>query len=474
MIGGRPSRAAVTGFRGWRALRHRNYRLFFAGQLVSLIGTWMQSVALGWLVLQLTGSPFWLGVVAAAQFGPVLLLGLFGGLIADGLPKRRTLIATQSLSMILAFALFGLTVTQLVHVNHIVALALLLGVVNAIDMPTRQAFAVEMVGRDDIGNAVALNSAVFNGARVVGPAIAGLTIGATDISVAFLVNGISFLAVIGAYLAMDDRLLASPPRLARPTTVHGVVENLGEGLRYVRTTPLVLLPILVIGLVSTFGMNFSVVIPALARDVLDVGASGYGFLMAATGVGSFTVAMAIAFGRRSRPELIGLGGAALGIAELVVASTGSYGLSLVAMFVVGLGGIGMAATGNTTIQLSVPDHLRGRVMSVYTTVFAGSTPIGGLITGVLAAAWGVPAAIAFGGAASLVVGLAGYAWYRRIRVASVPAADRAGGPAHGTVSRVAAGASESPADGVGLSVSATGDTAGAGAPEAARPSSAPG
>ena len=415
MTPGRTGAAAVASFRGWRALRHRNYRFFFGGQLVSLIGTWMQAVAQGWLVLQLTGDPFWLGVVAAAQFGPVLLLGLFGGLIADGLPKRRTLVVTQAVAMVLAFVLFGLTATHAVQVVHIVVLAVLLGCVNAIDMPTRQAFAVEMVGREDIGNAIALNSAVFNGARVVGPAIAGLTIGATDISVAFLVNGFSFLATIGAYLSMDERSLATPPRLGRPTSVRGVIGDLGEGLRYVRTTPVVLLAILVIGLVSTFGMNFSVVIPALARDVLHVGASGYGFLMSATGIGSFSVALAIAFGRRSRPALIGLGGAALGLAELVLAASGAFGLSLVAMFVVGLGGIGMAATANTSIQLGVPDHLRGRVMSVYTTIFAGSTPIGGLLAGTLASRYGVPAAIAVGGAASLVVGLAGYAWYRRIR-----------------------------------------------------------
>jgi MFS family permease len=422
MTGGRPSAAAVAGFRGWRALRHRNFRFAFVGQLVSLIGTWMQSVAQGWLVLQLTGDPFWLGVVAAAQFGPVLLFGLFGGLIADGLPKRRTLMVTQTIAMLLAFALFWLTVTHTVQVGHIVALAFVLGCVNAIDMPTRQSFAIEMVGRDDIGNAVALNSAVFNGARIVGPAVAGLTIGATDISVAFLINGISFLALIGAYFAMDEGALATVPRLARPTTVAGVAADLAEGLRYVRTTPMVLLAVLVIGLVSTFGMNFSVVVPALARDVLDVGASGYGFLMSAAGLGSFTVAMAIAFGRRSRPALIGLGGAALGLAELVIAASGSYGVALVAMFVVGLGGISMAATANTTIQLNVPDHLRGRVMSVYTTVFAGSTPIGGLLVGGLASAFGVPAAIAFGGAGSLVVGLAGYAWYRRLRATAARAA----------------------------------------------------
>ncbi|MEW5992696.1 MAG: MFS transporter [Chloroflexota bacterium] len=418
---GRPSRASIAGFRGWRALRHRNYRLFFVGQLISLIGTWMQTVAQGWLVLILTGDPFWLGVVAAAQFGPVLVLGLFGGLIADGLPKRRTLVAAQTVAMILAFVLFGLTATHAVNVAHIVVLALLLGVVNAVDMPTRQSFVVEMVGRDDLGNAVALNSAVFNGARVVGPAVAGLTIAATDISVAFLVNGLTFLAVLASYRAMNLGTLGASPRLARPTTVGGVVADLGEGLRYVRTTPLVFVPILVLGLVATFGMNFSVVVPALARDVLEVGAEGFGFLMAATGVGSFVAAISIAFARRSRPVLIGLGAAALGTAELVLAASGSYGVSLVAMFVVGLGAIAMAATCNTTIQLTVPDHLRGRIMSVYTTVFAGSTPIGGLMTGILASAFGVPLAVAVGGAGSLIVGLAAFAWYRRMSRSPAPA-----------------------------------------------------
>jgi MFS family permease len=342
--------------------------------------------------------------------------------------------------MALAFVLFGLTATHSVHVVHIVVLALLLGVVNAVDMPTRQAFVVEMVGREEIGNAVALNSAVFNGARVVGPAVAGLTIAATDISVAFLVNGLSFLAVLASYRAMDVRRLASPPLLARPASVRAVMADMAEGLRYVRTTPLVLLPILVIGLVATFGMNFSVVIPALARDVLHVGAEGFGFLMAATG-----------------------------LAELALAASGSFGVSLVAMFVVGLGGIGMAATGNTTIQLTVPDHLRGRVMSVYTTVFAGSTPVGGLVTGVLASAVSVPFAIAFGGVGSLVVGLAGFAWYRRMsRGAKDPGIGDA--PAEAVS---AATVPEVPA-GPLLSAPARAGTAAGGAPEVARRSTARG
>ncbi|MES2210840.1 MAG: MFS transporter [Chloroflexota bacterium] len=422
---GGPRLAAVAQFRGWRALRHRNYRLFFAGQLVSLIGTWMQSVAQGWLVLQLTGDPVYLGLVAAAQFTPVLLLGLFGGVLADGLPKRRTLIVTQSISMLLAFALFGLTVTDNVGVEQVLVLALLLGVVNAVDMPTRQAFAVEMVGREDIGNAVALNSAVFNGARVVGPAIAGLTIGAAGIASAFLVNGLSFLAVILAYLRMSDDQLAGTPRLARPTTIAGVMTHLRAGLAFVRATPAVLVPILTIGLVSTFGMNFSVLIPPLAKDVLRVGATGYGFLMAATGLGSLVAAISIAFGRSNRVMLIGVGATLTGVAELVLAASGSMALSLVAMLLTGFGAIAMAATANTTIQLTVPDELRGRVMSVYTTVFAGSTPVGGLVAGALASRLGVAEAIAIGAVLSLIVGLVVLAWYRRAGVAGM--AGMAGG-----------------------------------------------
>ena len=409
----RPRLAAVTEFRGWRALHHRNYRLFFAGQLVSLIGTWMQSVAQGWLVLQLTGDPFYLGLVAAAQFTPVLILGLFGGLLADGLPKRQTLIATQTSAMILAFVLFALTATGNATVGNVLIVALLLGVVNAVDMPTRQAFAVEMVGREDIGNAVALNSAVFNGARVLGPAVAGLTIGAIGISSAFLINGLSFLAVIWAYIRMNDDELKAPPRLARPTTVGEVMSHLRVGLGYVKATPAVLVPVVVIGLVATFGMNFNIVIPPLARDVLHVGATGYGFLMAASGVGSLIAALAIAFGSRNRVMIIGLGATLAGVAELVLAASGSFALAMVAMFATGIGAIGMAATANTTIQLTVPDELRGRVMSVYTTVFAGSTPFGGLLAGAMASTLGVQAAIAIGAGLSLVTGLGAVIWYRR-------------------------------------------------------------
>jgi MFS family permease len=398
-----------------RVFRHRNYRLFFVGQLVSLIGTWMQSVAQAWLVLQLTGDPFLLGLVTAAQFLPVMVFGLFGGLIADVLPKRPTLLATQVVQMILAFVLFGLVATGRVEVWQIVVLAFLLGLSNAVDMPTRQSFVVEMVGREDLPTAVALNSATFNAARVVGPAVAGLTIGAFDISVAFLINGLSFLAVIAAYGLMRDGELRPAPRLARPGSVRAVGTSLADGLRYVRATDLVLLAVVVVGLVSTFALNFNVVIPALAQDVLGVDATGYGFLMAATGAGSLVAALVIAFSPRARPRYIVLGAIVLGVAEVAAALVGVYALALVSLFFVGMGVIAMNATANTTIQLTVPDELRGRVVSVFTTVFVGSTPIGALLIGALASSLGVGIAMALGGAASVVVGGLGVVWLARIR-----------------------------------------------------------
>jgi MFS family permease len=411
---------SLSRFSGTRAFRYRNYRLFFGGQVVSLVGTWMQQVAQSWLVLQLTGDPLWLGLVATAQFGPVLAFGLFGGLIADHLPKRQTLIVTQTVSMVLAFVLFGLTATGAIEVWQVMLLAALLGLTNAIDMPTRQAFAVEMVGREDVANAVGLNSALFNASRIVGPAVAGVLIGVFDISIAFLINGVSYLGVIAAYLRMREDDLRRPEPVARPEDIRGVFENLAEGARYVRDTPIVLLSTLVVGLVATVGMNFQVLVPALADDVLHVGASGFGLLMAASGIGSTVAALAVAFSHRVRPRLIALGAIALGAGSIVLGVSTSFPLSLLAMLIAGGGAIAMAVTANTTIQTNVPDQLRGRVMSVYTTVFAGSTPAGGLLMGAIASRWGTPIALGLGGLLSVIVGAVAWVWVSRIRFAERP------------------------------------------------------
>jgi MFS family permease len=397
---------------GMRAFRHRNYRLFYGGQTVSLVGTWMQSVAQSWLILSLTHDPLYLGVIAAAQFTPVLLFGLFGGVIADAVPKRKTLVATQSTMMILALVLWALTAAGVVQVWMILVLALLLGITNAVDMPVRQAFSVEMVGREDVGNAVALNSAMFNSARIIGPAIAGLTIGVAGVAVAFLLNGLSFIAVIAGLFAMRDEELRLPPPSPRPRTPRAVVESLAEGLRYVRATPIVLLATLVVGVVATFGMNFNVLVPAFTQDVLHADAAAYGFLMAASGIGSLIAALWIAFNASGSVRPLVGGALLLGVAEVALAAVGVMSVALVLMLLVGIGAIAMTATANTAIQLAVPDVLRGRVISVYTTVFAGSTPIGGLLMGAIASGLGVPAAFVIGGGISALGALVAIAWLR--------------------------------------------------------------
>ncbi|HEY6013534.1 MAG TPA: MFS transporter [Candidatus Limnocylindrales bacterium] len=399
---------------GWRgALRHRNFRLFWFGQMVSLVGTWMQSVAQAWLVLLLTHDPLWLGVVAAVQFTPVLVLGLFGGIVADVLPKRRTVMGTQTALMLLALVLAGLSWTGVVQVWHILVLALCLGFVNAVDMPTRQAFVMEIVGREDVANAVALNSAMFNAARIVGPAIAGLVIGVVGVTICFLLNGLSFVAVIVGLAAMREADLHVGERLARPHSVGEVGANLAEGLRYVRHTPVVLLAVCLVGLISTLGMNFNVLMPPMAENVLDVGASGFGFLMSAMGFGSLVAALGVAMLRRPRLSVLLVGAFALGILEAAFAWIRFFPLSLAAVFLAGAGAIAMTATANSAIQLAVPDALRGRVMSVYMTVFAGSTPVGGLLAGWLASSFGAPVALAFGGGTSAAASVIAAIWVLR-------------------------------------------------------------
>ena len=258
-----PSRLAESN--GMSPFRHRNYRLFFAGQAVSLVGTWMQQVAQAWLVLELTHDPIWLGIVAAAQFLPVIILGLFAGVAADAFPKRRVLLWVQTAMMILAAILAVLTITNVVQVWMILVLAFLLGIANAVDMPVRQAFSVELVGHDDVSPAVALNSAMFNGARVIGPALAGLAIAAFGVGPAFVINALSFLAVIVGLKLMDEESFHTLVRIERPTSVRAVIDNLAEGLAYVRRTEVVLLAVVVVATVATVGMNFTVLIPAFAR-----------------------------------------------------------------------------------------------------------------------------------------------------------------------------------------------------------------
>lgn len=386
--------------RGFRALRHRAFRLFYLGQLVSLIGTWMQSLAQSWLVLTLTGSALALGLVGVLQFLPVLLLSAFGGTIADRLPKRSVLLATQSTEMILAFILALLTYLGAVTYAHVLVLALLLGIASAIDMPTRQAFVVELVNPSDLLNAIALNASLFNAARLIGPALAGLLIGVIGIAGCFFLNGLSFLAVIVGLLLMPP----SRRPVRHPSSIQEVLSDLREGFRYVRSHGNVLNVILLVGAVGTFGANFNVVLPLLAHDLLRVGATGLGWLMAAMGFGSLVASLGLAYlGRQPRATAILASTVVFALLEIALAPVSSFLAALVLLALIGAAMVLVSAVANTFVQINVPHRLRGRVMSIYTTVFVGTTPIGNAVAGWIAERAGPVGPLFLGGVATLVV-----------------------------------------------------------------------
>ncbi len=378
---------------GLGALAHRNFRLFLFGQTVSLTGTWMQSIAQGWLVLQLTDSPFYVGLVSALGSIGVLLFTLYAGVIADRTDKRRVVIMTQSLLMLQAFALAALVATGKVTVGSVMGLALFLGLVNAFDIPTRQSFLVEMVGKDDLMNAIALNSSVFNATRVFGPAVAGVLIGTVGTKWCFALNGVSYLAVIGGLLAM--RLPPHVPQPARASAWAGFRESLAFIGSDARVSTLVVLT----GLFSVFGFPFLVLMPVVARDVLHAGAAGYGALTAAVGAGALLGALGIAVLSRRIPKgrTLVLGGTSFGLAIVLFSTSRSFTLSLLVLALAGCAMILNNALTNTLLQTLVPDGLRGRVMGFYSFVFVGLAPLGSLQAGVLAEHYGAPAAVATGG-----------------------------------------------------------------------------
>jgi MFS family permease len=390
------------------AFRYRNYRLFWCGQLISLIGTWMQSVGQAWLVLTLTNSALDLGIVSALQFTPVLLLALWGGAIADRVPKRNLLVVTQSSALVLALIMGILTSTHLIQVWQIMILATLLGLVNAVDTPTRQAFVGEMVAKEAIGSAVALNSSLFNAARLIGPAVGGSLIGLLGIAPLFWFNAASFIAVIVALVQM--RIAPRPVQTRRGSMGAQILEGLG----HVRRTPLVALVLLLVGVIGTFGINFQVLVPLFAQSVLHKGAAGYGLLLASLGAGALIAAVSLAFGGRA-PRLGRVVSAALlfSLLELAFAASRAYPLSLALLALDGFAMVMFTATANTIVQTNTPEELRGRVMSIYVILFAGTTPIGSLFIGVLAHAYGAPVAMASGGGLSALAALYGVlAWWR--------------------------------------------------------------
>lgn len=370
---------------GFRALRVRNYRLFWIGQLISLTGSWMQTTAQSWLVLQLTGSAFALGLVTTLQFLPIMLLSLFGGVITDRFAKQRVILVTQIAALAQA-AIFGtLVATGAIQLWHVYVLAAIQGTVNAIDNPARQAFVPELAGREYLVNAVALNSMLFNGARIVGPALAGLIIARVGIAPTLYANALSFVAVIVVLLLMNPREFAA----SAPRGDGAVGERLAEGLRYVWQTPSVLLIMIVVAAIGTFGYNFSVVLPLLAGFVLRTSAEGFGWLSAFLGIGSLLAAITTAYTREITPRRLLLGSAAFSVLLGAVAFSTSFALSAVLLVALGFAGITFATTANSLLQLTVPDELRGRVMSLYILLFAGSTPIGGFLIGTLSDIIGV-------------------------------------------------------------------------------------
>lgn len=376
--------------RQFSALGIYNYRVYFLGQLVSLVGTWMQTTAQAWLVLKLTGSPLALGTVTTLQFLPITVFTLFGGAFADRFPKRRVLMLTQALALVQALTLGLLVLTDTVQLWHVYALALMLGTINAFDGPVRQSFGIELVGREQLVNAVALNSSIFNMARIAGPAVAGVAIAAVGLPTAFLVNAASYVAVLAAYAAMRPAEFHSLP--GRPRTGNVFVQ-VKEGILYSARTPRIAFLFIMLAFLGTFGYNFTVLVPLVAEFVLDVGPKQFALLTSAMGAGSLVAALLMAStGALSRRNLIL---AACGFVAIFIAVAISKSYLVTAALLVGLGFVSVlfSTTINTTLQVTVPDELRGRVMSIFFLLFAGSTPIGGYVTGVLAEHIGVTRAM---------------------------------------------------------------------------------
>lgn len=407
-----PSLDAVRATRWsetFRALRHRNYRLFYTGQAISLTGTWMQTIAQSWLVLELTDSKAALGLVTTLQFLPITIFVLPAGVIADRVRKRDLILATRALAMVQAVLLALLVATDSVQLWHVYLLALVLGLSTAFEQPARQALVVEMVGKDDLMNAVALNSGLFNGARLVGPSIAGIIIAVAGTEAAFGINAISFIPSILALTMMDMRELHRGGR--QPQAAASVLGELREGLSFVMRTPAALMIIILVAFVGTFGYNFITVLPLLARYVLGGDSVELGFLTAALGLGALISALVIASQRQATRPALFIGGALFALLLGAVALSESFYLSLLFLLLTGMANIIFAANSNTSLQLATPDYLRGRVMALYMLLIAGSTPVGASLTGIMAEILGVQATIGLLAALCLLGVALGFLYY---------------------------------------------------------------
>ncbi|MBP1737726.1 MAG: arabinose efflux permease family protein [Deltaproteobacteria bacterium] len=387
----------------FRALAHRNYRLFFSGQSISLVGTWMQQIAVSWLVFDLTHSAFLLGIVNFASRIPTFLLASFAGVLVDRWNRHRILVVTQILSMIQALVLAYLVLSGRIVVWQIICLSLILGLINALDIPSRQAFVIDMVEtKEDLGNAIALNSSMVNGARLIGPSIAGLLIATLGEGVCFLLNGLSFMPVIASLLAMKIR----PDVSARKNT--RVLQELKEGVRYAFGFPPIRSVLLLLALVSFMGMPYTVLMPIFAEQILHGGPQALGFLMGATGVGALAGAMFLA----SRKNVLGLGriivfaSSVFGLGLIAFSLSRVFWLSMVLMPITGFGMMVQMTSSNTILQTIVEEDKRGRIMSFYTMAFMGMVPFGSLFAGSVAHTIGAPATVAIGGIACIVGSIA--------------------------------------------------------------------
>ena len=387
-----------------RALRHRNFRLFFSGQIISLIGTWMQTVAQSWLVYRLTGSSALLGSVNFASQIPVFLLSPLGGLVADRHNRHRVVIATQAASMLLACALAALTLFKIVKVWEIFVLSALLGVVNAFDIPARQAFIVEMTSREDLINAIALNSSAFNGARIVGPAVAGILVAAVGEGWCFFANAASYIAVIAGLLMMR----VQPFRASHGDS--SALRHVTEGFRFVADTAPIRALLLLVGIVSLAGMPFSVLMPIFADRILQAGAQGLGILMGVSGAGALVGALILASRRtvRGLGRWIAISAGAFSVMLIVFAYSRSFWLSAALLVLIGFSVMIQMGSTNTLIQSMTPDRLRGRVLAAYSMMLMGMAPIGALIAGLLAEHIGAQATVA-AGAVACGIGAAAFA-----------------------------------------------------------------
>ncbi|MEL7565922.1 MAG: MFS transporter [Dehalobacterium sp.] len=363
------------------ALRHRNFRLFWIGQCISLIGTWMQNIGQAWLVLQITQSAFKLSLVSSIQFLPMMIFALFAGTLVDKFPRRRILLFTQTSLMVLAVILACLTYFQVVEYWHLLLLALLLGIINTIDMPTRQSFFVEMVGKEDLMNAIALNSSIFNLARIVGPAVAGFLISLVGIAMCFYINALSFLAVLIGLWMIDTPAKVVPHE--GTGSIRGVFADIGEGLSYIGKNDIILQPLLLLAIISIFVMNFNVLIPVFAKQDLGQDAAGYGLLMTCMGIGSFLGALHLAARSKKGPKISFLisGAVGMSLTMIFLGFEHNFTIACLTLLIMGFCAITFTALVNSTIQMNTEDYMRGRVMSVYSLVFGGMVPIGSFYAG---------------------------------------------------------------------------------------------